>query len=185
VVPEWRLVPNDNNVGQRNVTVVAGGGGMEGLIASLHGVSFFVGNPNPKRGLMELQVHLPRVLTAAGWKLEFDGVTNNRFDLASGAKREVFIRLQPGRDFDRNDVVNAADRDIRIDLLADDNVIGGMTYRLDPDISRPYNTTRPDKRGCTDRAQALIDCLGCTGRKVKKVKIKEIVLSVSMDDDDC
>ena len=30
-IPEWRLVPNDNNIGQRNVTVLPGGGGMEAL----------------------------------------------------------------------------------------------------------------------------------------------------------
>ncbi len=31
-IADWRLVPNDNNIGQRNVQLVPGGGGMEGLI---------------------------------------------------------------------------------------------------------------------------------------------------------
>jgi zinc metalloprotease ZmpB len=31
-IPEWRLVPNDNNIGQRNVFPVAGGDGLNGLV---------------------------------------------------------------------------------------------------------------------------------------------------------
>ena len=42
-VEEWRLVPNDNNVGQRNVTIVPGKGGGEALFASLDGALFVAG----------------------------------------------------------------------------------------------------------------------------------------------
>lgn len=154
VVPEWRLVPNDNNVGQRNVFPVPGGGGTEGLMAGLNGFSFFVGNPNPRDADIELQVTLPPLLADGGWRLELDGLQDNRFPLASGAKREVFMTLRPGDDFSRDQVINAADRDISIAVLADDNVIGGMTYRLDPDISRPFNSM--DRDSCTCR---LLLCL--------------------------
>jgi zinc metalloprotease ZmpB len=43
-IAEWWLVPNDNNVGQRNVTIVPGGGGAEALTASLDGAFFIAGN---------------------------------------------------------------------------------------------------------------------------------------------
>ncbi len=86
---------------------------------------------------------------------------------------------------DRDQVVNTADRDIRIAVLADDNVIGAITCRLDPDLSRPFDATRPEERDCTDAAQALIDCLGFAGRKIKKAKVKEIILGLSLPDDGC
>ena len=68
-IPEWRLVPNDNNIGQRNVIPVPGGGGMEGIMAGLNGVSFFAGNPNPRRGKMTFHVTLPSLLSKLGWRL--------------------------------------------------------------------------------------------------------------------
>ena len=73
-IPEWRLVPNDNNVGQRNVNPVPGGGGERGLMAGLNGVSFLVGNPNPRRGMMTFNVTLPSLLSKLGWRLELVGV---------------------------------------------------------------------------------------------------------------
>ena len=44
-IPEWRLVPNDNNIGQRNVFPVAAGAGLKGLLADLDGQRIRVKNP--------------------------------------------------------------------------------------------------------------------------------------------
>lgn len=41
---EWRLVPNDNNIGQRNVIIVPGGGGPEALISLMADAVFVAGN---------------------------------------------------------------------------------------------------------------------------------------------
>lgn len=138
-IPEWRLVPNDNNIGQRNVNPVAGGGGGEGLSASLDGIGFWVGNPNPKRATMKLDVAVAEVLRERGWSVELDGIGDQGFELAPGEKREVFIRVRPGRDFTAADISGVRDRDVQIAVRADDNVIGGMTYRLDPELRRPVN----------------------------------------------
>lgn len=182
-IPEWRLVPNDNNIGQRNVNPVPGGGGERGLMAGLNGVSFFVGNPNPRRGKMTFNVTLPPLLSKLGWRLELVGVGGG-FTLASGAKREVFIKLHPGKPFTHDAVEATKDRDIRIDVLANDNLVGGMTYRLDPDISRPWNADRPKDKGCLDEAQRLADCLGIK-QEIGTVCVKEIVLSLKVKEDDC
>jgi hypothetical protein len=45
--PHWRLVPFDNNLGQRNVAPVAGGGGLTGLAASFGPRHFWANNPYP------------------------------------------------------------------------------------------------------------------------------------------
>jgi hypothetical protein len=182
-IPEWRLVPNDNNIGQRNVIPVAGAGGEQGLMAALNGVSFFVGNPNPRRGKMTFNVTLPSLLSRLGWRLEIVGIGDG-FTLASGAKREVFIKLHPGKPFTRDAVEATKDRDIRINVLANDNLVGGMTYRLDPDLSRPWNADRPKGKGCLDEAQRLADCLGIK-QQIGQVCVKEIVVSLKVKKDDC
>jgi zinc metalloprotease ZmpB len=43
-IPEWRVVPNDNNIGQRNVYPVSGGGA-SGLTADFNRLSFELKNP--------------------------------------------------------------------------------------------------------------------------------------------
>lgn len=184
-IPEWRLVPNDNNVGQRNVTPVPGGGGELGLMAGLNGVSFFVGNPNPRRGRMTFDVALPSLLSGLGWRLELVDVGGG-FTLASGARREVFIKLHPGQTFTRDAVEATSDRDIRIEVLANDNLVGGMTYRLDPDLSRPWNADRPKDRDrdCLTEAQRLAECLGIK-QEIGTVCVKEIVVSLKVRKDDC
>ena len=45
-------------------------------------------------------------------------------------------------------------------MLANDNLVGGMTYRLDPDLSRPWNVDRLKDKGCLTEAQRLAECLG-------------------------
>src|SRR5262249_32048918 len=182
-IPEWRLVPNDNNIGQRNVNPVPAAGGEQGLMAGLDGVSFLVGNPNPRRGNMTFKVTLPSLLSRLGWRLELVDVGRG-FTLASGAKREVFIKLHPGQPFTRAAVEATKERDIRIDVLANDNLIGGMTYRLDPDLSQPWNAARPKDKGCLDEAQRLADCLGIK-RQMGKVCVKEMVVSLKVKKDDC
>ena len=86
-IQEWRLVPHDNNVGQRNVAVVPGEGGSETLTAALDGAFFMAGNNLNRRGAMELRVEVPRVLADRGWTLQFDGISDNKFPLKAGEKR--------------------------------------------------------------------------------------------------
>lgn len=131
---------------------------------------------------MTFHVTLPSLLSKLGWRLELVGVDGG-FMLASGAKREVFIKLQPGNPFTRDEVEQTKDRDIRIDVLANDNLVGGMTYRLDPDISRPWNADRPKGKGCLDEAQHLMDCLGIK-REIGRVCVKEIVVGLKVKEDD-
>lgn len=181
-IPEWRLVPNDNNIGQRNVNLVPAGGGEQGLMAGLNEVSFLVGNPNPRRGKMTFNVTLPSLLAKLGWRLELVNVGTG-FTLASGAKREVFIKLHPGQPFTREAVEASKDRDVRIDVLANGNLIGGMTYRLDANLSQPWNVGRPKDKGCLDEAQRLANCLGIK-RKIEEVSVKEIVVSLKVKKDD-
>lgn len=181
--PEWRLIPHDNNVGQRNVILVPGGGGGEALTAGLEGAIFYAGNNFNKPADMELQVDLPKVLAAKGWRLQFAGLAGNKFRLNTGEKREIQIKLVKGAEFTADEIRTMTDRDFIVHLYGDGILMGGMTYRVDPDMNEPVAIGRP-KPKCTDVAQKLIDCLGCPGKKIKKVKIKEIIVGLSVQDDD-
>jgi hypothetical protein len=183
-VPEWRLVPNDNNIAQRNVVPVPGKCGKCGLMQGLDGKKLWVGNPNPKRGRMTFDIHLPPFLSKLGWKLELADVDQG-FVLASGAKREVTLKLHAGQEFSPEDVRTAKSRDIRINVLANDNLVGGMTYRLDPDLCKPWNHDKPKGQdGCTKEGQKLADCLGL-GQQIDGVCIEKIVVSLKVKKDGC
>lgn len=129
---------------------------MEGL----DGFSFWVGNPNPKSSEMELRVELPDLLLRLGWRMTFRDLPNNRFELDPGKQREIVMTLHRGSDFEKLQVERSNDRDIMVLVYADEMLIGGMTYRLDPEIRAPYNkrevaTRGVDKRGCLGWLLAL------------------------------
>lgn len=184
VIPEWRLVPNDNNVAQRNVYPVAGGGGGEGLHASLDGRPLWIGNPNPRKAMITVDVHMPKFL-GSDWGIQFKGIERNRFPLRPGEKRMLVVSPVYGGEFSAGDVEKAGeDRDIVITVRANDSIIGGMTYRLDPAIEWPFDPTRgyaeePEKR---DAAKKLLDTLAIGDKKVANVRVKRISLDIDTDE---
>lgn len=183
-IAEWRLVPNDNNVGQRNVTIVPGGGGMEGLMAGLDGHLFLAGNTSTRRATMQLQVKLPPLLEARGWQLRFQGPTTSRFVLRPGEKRLLRIELVPGGDFTPDDVSGTTERDITVMLLANDMVLGGMTYSIDPALKHPPRGPK-GSRDCRKEARDLLRCLDIPGKKVRDVLVTKVSIDVCMDNDCC
>ncbi|WP_406661464.1 hypothetical protein V7O66_02775 [Methanolobus sp. ZRKC3] len=187
VIPEWRLVPNDNNVGQRNVNPVPGGGGLRGLMLGLDGISFWAGNPNPRRATIEIKVTMPQLLTKRGWRLKIRDFPTPRFVLGAQTRREVFIELHPGTDFEPEDVINASDRDVNITVLVDGAMVGGMTYRLDSDLAVPFNRRDrlPDGKKCIGPAKKLLDCLDMPSKDVKCVTVKSVRLDIDFDKDNC
>lgn len=135
--PEWRLVPFDNNLAQRNVCPVPGGGGAIGLLSGFVGRSFTVRNPLDVRARITVQATMPELLATRDWQARLSGrIGEVAFDLAPGAERRVTIRLRLGRQFTAAEVEQARDRAIRVHVLADDIVLGGMTYVLDPQLKR-------------------------------------------------
>jgi hypothetical protein len=184
-IPEWRLVPNDNNIAQRNVIPVPGGGGMGGMLDALAGRFFVVGNPFRAIARMELKVQMPPWLDRAGWQLQFADLRERAFTLKPGAKRVVTLQMQAGRDFTPADVRATADRDIVIEIHGDGILIGGMTYRVDPDLEKPENAGGGPAGGdlCRDIAEDLLRCLKVDTGPVKRVCVRKV--SVDIDFDDC
>jgi hypothetical protein len=184
--PHWRLVPFDNNIGQRNVAPVAGGGGLTGLVASFDGRHFWVNNPNDFEGRVKLEVNLPDFLTQRGWSAEFTSPGGASFTLTGRGSREVQLRLNPGSDFSPADVQKAgAAATIVVRSLVNGIPVGGMTYAIDPHLKTPppeLPGKAPHKR-CVEEAKDLLECLCVPVDDVKKVRIKRVTLDVDLKTD--
>ena len=180
-IQEWRLVPHDNNVGQRNVDLVPGGGGGEGLMAGLDGAVFFAGNNFNKPATMELSVDVPEILAAKGWRLQFAGLAGNQFRLKAGEKRRIELKLSQGDEFTADEIRSAADRNFTVYLYGNGILMGGMTYQVDPSMTEPSQGKDRPGAQCREAAQDLLDCLKISGaQKVKKVCVKKVSLDIEL-----
>ncbi|MDH4327636.1 MAG: hypothetical protein OEV77_03865 [Nitrospira sp.] len=186
VVEDWRLVPNDNNVGQRNVTLVPGGS-LQGLIAGLQGKGFWVGNPGRSAATITVTVAFPPLLARLGWRIALRGLPENGLRLKSRDQRLVTFDVHQGRPFTKADVLATSERDIVVTAKADGAITGGMVYRIDPEIDMPFNDRTPDdqKDGCRDKAKRLLECLDLPSGKVKRVRVRKVAIDVEMGEDDC
>ena len=179
-VEEWRLVPHDNNIGQRNVTIVPGGGGGEVLIKALDGAAFFAGNSFNRPAKMELRVELPKVLASKGWKLDL-GDSGGGFHLKPGEKQQIQLKLVAGNDFTTDDLADSADRDITVELYGNDTLLGGMTYRLDPELKEPSGGGRGDLVEARGAAKDLLDRLQVAGgENVREVRVRRVSLDIEL-----
>jgi len=131
VLADWRLVPNDNNFGQRNV-VFAPASTPEALFKWLDGLTFYVANPNTIATKINLRVELPNVLSSRGWRLAPEGIKRNKFELGPREERVVVLRVNRGKDFDPIQLRRAKSRTARVKAYSNGLLIGGMTYRLAP-----------------------------------------------------
>ena len=179
-IQEWRLVPHDNNVGQRNVTIVPGGGGTEALLSSMRNVVFVAGNNLSRPAMMDLKITLPTVLSNKGWSVDV-GDAAKQFRLEPGEKRAVQLRLVAGRAFTADDIRAAGDQAVKVDLLADGMELGGMYYSVDPDLKAQSGGRADRSHDCADAARDLLDCLDVGGGQVARVRVKKISLDVEFD----
>lgn len=143
-------MPNDNNIGKRNVSIVPGG--PEALMTAIDGAPFFAGNSFNRPATMELRVDIPRVLASKGWRLRFADLDNNddnnndhndnEFRLRAGKKRKIKLKLSRGSRFTADEIRNAADRNISVYLYGNGIQLGAMTYQIDPDLKELFGGQR-------------------------------------------
>ena len=172
-MPEWRLVPNDNNIGQRNVNVMAAAKPAI-LTDAFKGISFWVGNPNLATAKMRLEVRMPKVLSQRGWKLAFD-IPEGTFPLRPGRQKEVGLILQPGDDFDQDDIDASRNHDIVVLAFADENPVGGVTYRLDPTAhGTEINAVLETSTG----TEPLLRALKLGSGNVKNIRVRRVNLDI-------
>jgi len=184
--PHWRLVPFDNNLGQRNVAPVAGGGGLKGLATSFAPRRFWAKNPYPFEALVQLEVKLPSWLAERGWRASFANPGGDSFTLPARGSRAVLLQLDPGEDFAPDEVpISTQQSTIVVRVLANSIPIGGMHYSIDPKLKAPPRETAghhdPDDECKIDEA-ALLDCLLPPKGKVKSLRVRRITVDIDFED---
>ncbi len=190
-IPHWRLVPFDNNIAQRNVAPIPGGGGLKSLLKALENRIFYVKNPFKFVSPISLKYELPDILIKKGWKLQFIGMASDRMTLAPFEEREVMFELVPGQDF-KPEELNGT-QELTITMLANELPVGGMTYAIDPKMVRPATEITEDGKDDPTRecskgsAHKLLKCLDLDidSDRIKKVCIKKITLDIELENDCC
>jgi hypothetical protein len=128
-IPEWRLVPHDNNIAKRAIFAVDARGAKP-LVAAFDRVRFAVKNPHNTSAQMVVKPILPPLLSERGWQLKFTSAGGRTFSLGAHASRDVVMKLKAGRSFSAKQLRRARDRSISIEVFANDLLVGGITYML-------------------------------------------------------
>ena len=131
--PHWRLVPYDNNIGQRNVAPVAGT--TLGLIASFKKRRFWAQNPFEKRVKMVLEPVLPPLLRKRGWELQLEWTGTRTLTLKGRESRVIRTVLKEGKPFKPSELKGG--QMIRILAKVEGRVVGGLSYLIDPNLAKP------------------------------------------------
>jgi zinc metalloprotease ZmpB len=183
--PHQYLARFDNNIGQRNVAPVAGGGGLRGLVGSFHDRFFWTNNPYGHEVRIQLDAKLPRFLADRGWRVSFPTPGGASFTLPPRGNRKIQVNLIPGSDFSAADVKAAgADAGIVVSTKVNGDIIGGITYLVDPLLKEPPVEVPPGdgaKPGkvCTEAAEELLECLKLPG-EVKSVCVRKITVDIEL-----
>jgi hypothetical protein len=185
-IPEWRLVPHDNNIGQRNVAPVPGGGGQGGLLTAFSPRRFVVRNPHRVGARIEVVATLPKLLLDRGWEFVFDNPGGPAFTLAPEQSHEIVLRWRVGADFSPQDVEQTHDRIIHLAVFADGILVGGMSYELDPAMKVappqfPAKAKVPEV--FSGKAKELLDRLELPLGRVKSVRIRKITVDIEIEDE--
>ncbi|HEY4323532.1 MAG TPA: hypothetical protein VGN20_06085 [Mucilaginibacter sp.] len=185
-IPEWRLVPNDNNIGQRNVSPVPGGGGAPPFRDAMNMRPFWLYNPLGREAEINLEVSMPGFLTELGWKLSFATAGGSKFNLKPGIKKEILLSINEGKEFTKDNVLqNAHDSIITVTAYADGIIIGGMSYQVDPNMKKSNVDNSGggiSKGGDCDIAKEILKCIKT--EKVKSVHIRKINLDINFTNDE-
>jgi zinc metalloprotease ZmpB len=193
-IAEWRLVPHDNNIGQRNVHPVPAAGGAAGVMAVLDGRTFTVRNPFDTRARVVLDIDLPAVLREKGWQVAVSTRGGTAFSLAAGGSKRVRLSVVAGGELTAAEVAASPQRDVVVSVTGNGILLGGMTYRLDPDQAEPMPQDDAGEHGdhgrgcrcggdrCTAAAKGLLRCLDLPGN-VSGVRVRRVGVDIELDGD--
>jgi hypothetical protein len=132
-IGEWRLVPHDNNIGQRNVHPVDN----QLNLVKWENLPFWIRNHGKVAVRLGVEIKLPDWLAKLGWKFDIPQITKERVSLKPGSKPlKVTISMTKGKPFDEKVLNKEMDHDIVVTVLHDNAPVGGMTYRITPPVKK-------------------------------------------------
>lgn len=194
-IPEHRLVPFDNNIAQRNVSPVFPS--LRDILRLLREHVIWIRNPFRRVVVARIEVELPRFLRELGWELGIRSEGGGKFELGPRDRHEVLLAMDAGEEFDA-DVAKRAiakgDNEIVVRTYLDDELVGGMTYRLAFEAERE-GTGRddPKERESEDDGPAvpgratieeILRIMRKLGPASGKGRIRTVRLEFDLDEDD-
>jgi zinc metalloprotease ZmpB len=177
-IPEHRLVPFDNNIGQRNVCPVLPD--LRAILRYFREHVLWVRNPFPRPVTARVEILLPRFLRQAGWQLRADAPTR-RFELGPRAERKLVLAMEPGDDVGPEVIRRALARgDDRIELRThlDGELSGGMSYPLtfeadtQPTAAAAGLPTAEDQPALIHPALIHKEVAGLDGRQIRTIRLE-------------
>jgi zinc metalloprotease ZmpB len=143
-IPEWRLVPHDNNIGQRNVHPIAGT--PSGILKALNNLPFLIRNPFPDQGDLEIRVQMPKFLLERDWKVSIADEPDRRV-IKKGERVVAKTQVTAGRRFTRAELANERDLAIVVETYINGELTGGMTYLIEPKLrsNQPIGELRAEE----------------------------------------
>lgn len=130
-IPENRLVPFDNNIGQRNVNPVYPS--LKWLVRRFREHLLIVRNPYRDVKVATIDVTLPRFLRKLGWEIHVRSEGGAKFEIGPRERRKVVLEIEPGEDLKPETVkraIAAGDSEILLTTFLDGELTGGMSYPL-------------------------------------------------------
>ena len=105
---------------------------MRALLAALSELRIYVKNPHDTRARIVVRPGLPPLLAKRDWQFAFTSPGGSAFSLEPRTGRDVVMRLMAGEPFAAEDLKEARNCAIHVEVYADDILVGGMSYTLDP-----------------------------------------------------
>jgi hypothetical protein len=194
LIPEHRLVPFDNNIGQRNVHPVLPS--IRYILKLLGEPVIWVRNPLKMAVACRIEIELPRFLRRLGWEMRVVSAGGRKFELGPRDRREVVFSIEPGEKFSPEMVERAiaeGEHEIKILTYLEDELSGGMTYQLSFDADDregryPREDEKPEdepRRPLTieEILKILAGRLPITRRPVLERRIRTVRLELDLSDD--
>ncbi|MBL0358314.1 MAG: hypothetical protein IPP72_16240 [Chitinophagaceae bacterium] len=125
-IPEWRLVPHDNNIGQRNVAPISVLLPM-GLVTYFDNRPFWIRNSFNRKVSVEIIINLPELLSKNDWKLTIISTGGQSFYMKKNEKRKVLLKMIEGKKINLLKIK----QHIEVIVKQDGIIVGGMNYYVD------------------------------------------------------
>jgi hypothetical protein len=131
-IPEWRLVPHDNNIGQRNVHPVTAISTKGVLKIDWEKLPFWIRNHGRTPVVATAEIRLPPWLEKLGWRFDVPrAAAGKKLVVKPDTLEKVTLALgKEGKAFTAEDLAKQKDRHIVVTILQDGVAVGGMTFDL-------------------------------------------------------
>ena len=161
-IPEWRLVPHDNNIAQRNVHPV------KSLLAEVvwEKLPFWIRNRGRLPVKLGADIKLPSWLAKLGWKFTIPQITGKQAVAKPDELVKVNLAVTKGKTFDDKVLAQEKDHDIVVTVLHDGAPVGGMTFRITPAAEQTLSN-KPGRKATT-KASAARTSVRRSARKSKR-----------------